>query len=77
MLSSSYLKIILLAFLIASPIAYYLFNNWLNDFIYRIEMPIWAFVTALFTVMIMALMTIGYQTLKAAFGNPIKSLRDE
>ncbi|CDS97509.1 ABC transporter permease [Sphingobacterium faecium] len=77
LLSSSYLKIILLAFLIASPIAYYLFNNWLNDFIYRIEMPIWAFVTALFTVMIMALMTIGYQTLKAAFGNPIKSLRDE
>lgn len=77
LLSSNYIKLILLAFLIAGPIAYYLFNNWLNDFVYHIEMPWWAYLIAILIVTLVAFITIGFQTFKAALLNPVNSLRDE
>ncbi|MNI89673.1 FtsX-like permease family protein [compost metagenome] len=77
LLSANYIKLICIAFLIAGPIAYYLFSSWLNDFVYRIEMPWWAYVVATLTVTLVAFITIGFQTFKAALLNPVNSLRDE
>ena len=77
LLSANYIKLICIAFLIAGPIAYYLFNSWLNDFVYHIDMPWWAYVVAVLTVTIVAFITIGFQTFKAALLNPVNSLRDE
>ncbi|MGE8378440.1 MAG: ABC transporter permease, partial [Sphingobacterium sp.] len=77
LLSSNYIKLILLAFLIAGPIAYYLFSHWLNDFVYHIEMPWWAYLIAIISVALVAFITIGFQTFKAALLNPVNSLRDE
>ncbi len=77
LLSANYIKLICIAFLIAAPIAYYLFNSWLNNFIYHIEMPWWAYVVAVLTVTFVAFITIGFQTFKAALLNPVNSLRDE
>lgn len=77
LLSANYIKLICIAFLIAGPIAYYLFSSWLNDFVYRIEMPWWAYVVAALTVTLVAFITIGFQTFKVALLNPVNSLRDE
>ncbi len=77
LLSANYIKLICIAFLIAGPIAYYLSNSWLNDFVYHIDMPWWAYVVAVLTVTIVAFITIGFQTFKAALLNPVNSLRDE
>jgi len=77
LLSGKFLKLVLIAFLIASPIAWYIMNNWLEGFTYRIQIPWWSFViTALISILITAL-AVGYQTIKAAFANPVDSLRDE
>lgn len=77
LLSGKFLKLVLIAFLIASPIAWYIMNNWLEGFTYRIQIPWWSFVlTALISILITAL-AVGYQTVKAAFANPVDSLRDE
>ena len=77
LLSANYIKLICIAFLIAAPIAYYLFNSWLNNFVYHIEMPWWAYAVAILIVTIIAFITIGFQTFKAAILNPVNSLRDE
>jgi len=77
LLSASYIKLICIAFLIAGPIAYYLFNSWLANFVYHIEMPWWAYGVAIMTVTLVAFITIGFQTFKAALLNPVNSLRDE
>jgi len=77
LLSVNYIKLISIAFLIAGPIAYYLFSSWLNDFVYRIDMPWWAYIVAVLTVALVAFITIGFQTFKAALLNPVNSLRDE
>ncbi|WP_367211106.1 FtsX-like permease family protein [Sphingobacterium sp. R2] len=77
LLSANYIKLICIAFLIAGPIAYYLSNSWLNDFVYHIDMPWWAYVVAVLTVTIVAFITIGFQTFKAALLNHVNSLRDE
>lgn len=77
MLSLSFLKLVFVAFIIASPLAWYLMNLWLNDFNYRIEIPWWAFgLAALLSLMISGI-TISFQTIKAAIVNPVDSLRDE
>ncbi len=77
LLTGGYFKLILIAFVIASPIAWYFMNHWLNDFAYRIEIPWWAFVIAAGITLLITALTIGFQTLKAAIANPVDSLRDE
>ena len=77
LLSKDFLKLVVLAFLIASPIAYYYINDWLKDFEYRIEISWWIFAfTGLMSITI-ALLTVIYQAIKAAIANPVKSLRTE
>lgn len=77
MLSKDYLKLILVALLIGSPIAWWSMNNWLNDFTYRIDIPIWIFFVAGTVAITIALVTVGTQALRAARANPVDSLRDE
>ncbi|OGU56776.1 MAG: hypothetical protein A2V66_00195 [Ignavibacteria bacterium RBG_13_36_8] len=64
-------------FKITLPVAYYLMNKWLEDFAYRIDIGIWIFLVSGALALIVALLTVGFQALKAAVANPINSLRYE
>jgi ABC-type antimicrobial peptide transport system permease subunit len=77
LLSSNFLKPVAIAFVIAFPLAWYAMSNWLQDYAYRINIEWWVFaITGMITVFI-ALVTVGYQSIKAAIANPVKSLRTE
>jgi len=77
LLSKDFIKLVLIAFLIASPVAWYIMHNWLNDFSYRINISWWIFIAAGFLAVLIALATISFQAIKAAIANPVKSLRTE
>ncbi|WP_315815896.1 ABC transporter permease [Paraflavitalea speifideaquila] len=77
MLSRDFLKLVLIAFLIAAPIAGWLMYNWLQDFAYRISMSVWMFIGTAMAVVLIALATISIHTIRAAITNPVKSLRNE
>jgi putative ABC transport system permease protein len=76
-LSKDFIKLVLLAVLIASPIALYFVNKWLQNYAYKITIPWWLFVLSGLAVVFVALLTISYQTIRAAIANPVKSLRSE
>ncbi len=69
--------LIILANLVAWPIAYYLVNGWLQDYAYKVDINWWVFVLSGGIVLLIALLTIAFQTIKAATANPVKSLRYE
>jgi putative ABC transport system permease protein len=75
--TNEFLKLIIVANLLAWPIAYYVMNNWLNDFAYRTEINIWIFVLSGTIAILIALLTISSQALRTGFSNPVKSLRYE
>ncbi|MEM6699334.1 MAG: FtsX-like permease family protein, partial [Bacteroidota bacterium] len=77
LLSKDFLVLILLAILIASPIAWYGMNQWLENFAYHVQVQWWLFGLTALAAIVVALLTIGFQSLKAALANPIKSLRNE
>lgn len=77
LISMDFLKLVGLAILIASPLAYYLMNIWLLDFAYRIHIAWWIFAIAGILTVVIALATIGFQSVKAARANPVNSLRME
>ncbi|WP_435623951.1 ABC transporter permease [Flagellimonas sp.] len=77
MLSKDFMLLILLAGLIAIPFAYYLMQQWLENYTYHISIPWWVFGVAVLCVMLIALFTISYQATRAALVNPVKSLRTE
>ncbi len=77
MLSKDFVKLVLIAFVIASPVAWWAMSKWLQDFAYRISIGWWMFAIAGFIAVIIALITISFQSVKAAFMNPVKSLRAE
>ena len=77
MLSSDFAKLVVLSILIASPIAWYLMNRWLQDFAYRTDISWWVFCIAGITALVIALVTVSSQAIKAAIVNPVKSLRTE
>jgi putative ABC transport system permease protein len=77
LLSKDFLKLVLLSMLIASPLAWYFMNNWLQDFAYRINISWWVFVAAGVIALLIALITVSIQSVKAAIANPVKSLRTE
>lgn len=77
LLSKDFLKLIIIALIIASPLAWYFMNKWLQDFAYRINVGWIVFVATGAIVMLIALLTITFQALKAASANPVKSLRTE
>ncbi|MFT7481851.1 MAG: putative ABC transport system permease protein, partial [Oceanospirillaceae bacterium] len=77
LLSADFLKLVVVALVIASPIAWYLLNNWLESYAFHIEMPWWIFGVAGLLSMFTAFLTVSYQSIKAATMNPVKSLRSE
>lgn len=77
LLSMDFIKLILTATVIASPIALYLMGKWIQSFAYRIEISWWIFVTGGLIATVVAISTVGYQAIKAATANPVKSLRTE
>ncbi|MDX2072114.1 MAG: ABC transporter permease [Haliscomenobacter sp.] len=77
LLAKDFLKLVLLAILIASPVAWYFMNQWLAEFAYRINMQWWMFAVAGVVAVGIAFLTIGFQSVKAALANPVKSLRSE
>ncbi|MCJ7648693.1 MAG: hypothetical protein MUP85_08775, partial [Candidatus Lokiarchaeota archaeon] len=62
---------------IAWPVAYYFMNRWLQDYAYRISIEWWVFAIATFSTVLIAVITVSYQAVKAATANPIKSLKYE
>jgi putative ABC transport system permease protein len=77
MLSKRFLKLVLIASLIAFPAAWWAMNKWLQSFAYRIEISWWVFLVAAFAALLIALVTVSFQSIKAAIANPVKSLRTE
>jgi putative ABC transport system permease protein len=77
MLSKEFIKWIIIANIIAWPVAYYFMNRWLQDFAYRINISWWLFLIAGCAALIIALITISFQAIKAATANPVESLRYE
>ncbi len=77
LLSRDFLKLILIALVIATPLAYYFIKSWLSDFAYRIDIEWWIFALAGSMAILVAFLTVGYQSMKAALANPVKSLRSE
>jgi putative ABC transport system permease protein len=77
MLSKDFLLLVILSLLIASPIAWYAMNKWLQDYAYRIDIEWWVFAMAGSSAVLIAFVTISFQAIKAALANPVKSLRSE
>jgi putative ABC transport system permease protein len=76
-LSTDFIKLVVFALIIASPLAYMAANKWLQNFPYRITISWWLFASAGILVMLIALFTVSFQAIKAAIANPVKSLRTE
>lgn len=77
LLSKDFVKLVLIAIVIASPIAWYVMNQWLQNFAYKIDMDWWVFAFAGLLSLTVALLTIGFQSIKAGLMNPVKSLKSE
>jgi len=77
LLSKDFLKLVITALIIAVPVAYYFMNDWLNDFNYRIELQWWVFVLAGVMAVVIAFLSVSYQSIRAAVASPIHSLKDE
>jgi len=77
LISKQFVILIAIAFVIAVPAGYYAIHKWLQDFAYRISIGWWMFALAGALVIIIALITLSYQAIKAAIANPVKSLRTE
>jgi putative ABC transport system permease protein len=77
LLSKDFLKLILIAALLAFPVAWWVMHNWLQDFEYRIDLSWTVFIVAAFIALVIALVTISFQSIRAATANPVKNLRSE
>jgi putative ABC transport system permease protein len=77
LLSKEFIQLVIIAFAIATPIAWWLMNNWLQNYAYKIEIKWWVFAIAGIGSTIIALVTMSLQAIKAALANPVKSLRAE
>ena len=77
LLSTDFVKLVLIAIIIALPLSYYAVNIWLQDFPYRIEISWWYFAISATLAITVALLTVGFQSIKTAMADPVKSLRRE
>jgi len=77
MISKDFVNLVLIAFLIAFPVAWWMMNKWLQGFAYRIDIGWWVFALAGLLTIAIALATVSFQAIKAAVANPVKSLRTE
>lgn len=77
LLSRDFLKLVLIALLLAAPVAWWAMTKWLEDFAYKVDMEWWIFALAGLLAVFIALLTISFQSIRAALTNPVKSLRSE
>jgi len=77
LISKDFMKLVLLAIFIATPIAWWLMGKWLESFSYKINISVWAFVFAGIFALLIALVTVSTQAIKAAIANPVNSLKDD
>lgn len=77
MLSTDFIKLVMLAFIIAAPIAWWFMSKWLEDFAFRIELNIWVFIATGMIALIIALITLSFQAIRAAIANPVENLKTE
>ena len=77
LLSKDFIGLVLLSLLIAIPIAYYYMNGWLQNFAYRPKLSAWIFIAAGIAAILISMLTVSYQSIKAALINPVKSLKTE
>lgn len=77
MLSRDFLKLVLIAFVIATPLAWLLMNRWLDDFAYKVDIGAGEFVIAMILAMIVTLITVSFKAIRAALANPVDSLKSE
>jgi putative ABC transport system permease protein len=77
LLSMNFIKLVFIAIVIASPISWWAMTKWLQDFTYRITISWWMFALAGAVAVIIALLTVSYQSIKAALMNPVNSLKAE
>jgi putative ABC transport system permease protein len=77
MLSKDFLLLVIISQVIASPIAYYFMHNWLQHYTYRANMSLWIFAVTALGAIAITLLTVSYQSIKAALANPVNSLRSE
>jgi predicted permease len=75
--SKEFTVLIIISFFIAVPVAWYLMNTWLNNFVFKVPLSVWFFVSAIVGSILIAWITVGYKAIKAALANPVKSLRSE
>ena len=76
-LSEDFVKMVILSILIATPLAWFFMQKWLDNYSYRIDISIWVFVLVGFSAIVIALVTVSFQSIKAALMNPVKSLKSE
>ena len=77
LLSKDFLKLVFVALIVASPLAWYLMNSWLDDFAYRVDIQWWVFALAGALALLIAFLTVSFQSIRAAIANPVKALRTE
>jgi putative ABC transport system permease protein len=77
LLSKDFLKLVVIALVIGSPLAWFIMNRWLQDFAYRVNISWWVFAMAAFFAIAITLITVSFQTIKAALANPVRSLKSE
>jgi putative ABC transport system permease protein len=77
LLSKDFIKLVLIAFVIATPIAWYAMHQWLQEFAYQVDIGMNVMVMAGIIALLIALLTVSFQAIKAALANPVKSLRSE
>lgn len=77
LMARDFIKLVVIAVVIASPIAWFAMSQWLQAFDYRIQLGAWIFLTAGGLAVLIALVTVSFQAVKAALANPVKSLRTE
>jgi ABC-type antimicrobial peptide transport system permease subunit len=77
LLSKEFVALVIVSILIATPLAWYFMDNWLHNYEYRTTVPWWVFVTAGTGALLITLLTVSFQSIRAALTNPIKSLRSE
>ena len=77
LISKDFLKLVLIAFVIATPLAWWFMNDWLEKYPYRINISIWLFIAVGLLILLLTLIVVSLNTMKAAISNPVKSLRTE
>jgi putative ABC transport system permease protein len=77
LLTTDFTKLVIISFIFSAPVAWYIMRMWLENFVYKTNITIWIFVVAGVLALVIALLTVGYQSTKAALKNPVDALRYE